>query len=100
MSRKTKRVLLTLTEVLLCLGAAGLLLLAGVFFNAGVHLPGTGIYVYFAPERLAEAQARWYVAGGVYAAGGLALLGGEAALRFYRRKQRRNEHENQTTDKP
>lgn len=97
---KAKNILLTLAEIILCLVVIYLLLLAWMCFGTAGDLPGNGIYQYFAPERVEEKQAQWLIAGVIYAVKALPLLGMEIALRLYRRKQRRNTDEHQTSDNP
>lgn len=108
MSQKTKGLLLTLAEGTLCLAVLVLLLLAWLHFDAAGHVSEMKPWLISeadptavsAMTTLEEEQFKWRLSGGLYVLCALPLLGMEIALRLYRRKQRRNKDEHQTSDDP
>ena len=108
MPQRTKRVLLTLAEVALCLTVIFFLLLAWLHFDAAGHVSEMKPWLISeadptavsAMTTLEEEQFKWRVAGGLYVLRALPLLGVEIALHLHRRKQRRNIDEHQTSDNP
>jgi len=87
MSDKTKGLLLTLLEIVLCLTALYCLFWAWFGFSYAAGLPKAEPYL--APERMEERQGIWHFFGAVSAIGAILSMGIEIALRRYRRKQKK-----------
>lgn len=107
MSPRIKRVLLTLTELILCLTVAWWSLCALLHFRAAGHVSEMRPWLVSeadptavsAMNTLEEEQFKWRLGGGLCILYALPFLAGEIGLRRYRRKQRGEQNGNQTPDR-